>query len=444
MRQATSPLIRQSGSQPFAWYHGQLLTAQRFLNDAQRIAARLPEAGHMINLCDNRYHFCVVFAAALLRGQVSLLPASHTPNMVAQLKQRYPTMYCVFDGGEQTLDVPHLRLPDLKCFEHDEKAAFVVPMIDDAQLAAMVFTSGSTGEPQANRKTWGKLCLNAQAEALRMGTSDTHHIVATVPPQHMFGFESSVLLPWQAGGVLHDSKPFYPADVMNALAMMPEPRCLISTPFHLRNLIESQLPWPQVDTIVCATAPLSAELATQAEQAFQGRLMEIYGCTESGQLATRRTAQTEQWHAFDGAVIDQIGEDSFASGNYIEGRVLLSDVLLLSSATTFTLLGRHTDMVNIAGKRSSLAYLNQQLLSTTGVVDGVIFSPHDTPVDGVQRLYAFVVAPTLDKRALLGLLRPKIDDVFLPRTVYFVENIPRNSTGKITLNTLQAMVQERT
>jgi acyl-coenzyme A synthetase/AMP-(fatty) acid ligase len=427
--------------QPFAWVDGRYLNAGQFLSDIQQVMSVLPSTGHMINLCENRYHFCVVFAAALLSQQVSLLPASHTPNMISQLKLQYPDLYCVVDGAYSALDLPSVTLPRLNHSSIAE-SDFKVPQLANTLLAAIVFTSGSTGMPQANHKTWGKLCLNARAEARRLMIKPEHHVLATVPAQHMFGFESSVLMPWQAACILHSDKPFYPADVLNALTQLPAPRCLIITPFHLRALIESKLEWPSVEVIVCATAPLPVALAVQAELVSQAILIEIYGCTESGQLATRRTATSVQWQTFDGASLYQIGDENFAKGSYIEGDILLSDVLSLHTPTTFTLLGRNSDMVNIAGKRSSLAYLNQQLLSVPGVVDGFIFAPKDNTIAGIQRLSAFVVAPTLNKKTLLTLLRGKIDAVFLPRVIYFIDQLPRNSTGKVTMDTLQTLLLE--
>jgi hypothetical protein len=170
-------------------------------------------------------------------------------------------------------------------------------------------------------------------------------------------------------------------------------------------------------------------------------LFEIYGCTESGQLATRRSTKTQHWTTFEGAIVKQINGQSYAYGTYIEGDVLLSDNLELHSSTEFTLQGRHADMVNIAGKRSSLGYLNQQLLSIEGVVDGVFVYPQVDLPDAVQRLSVCVVAPALDKTALIQALRVRVDAVFLPRQIYFVAQLPRNTTGKLVASTLASFLR---
>ena len=88
-------------------------------------------------------------------------------------------------------------------------------MLPASQLAALVFTSGSTGEPVAHRKT-GARSLSRSADAgrrFRMGRAGPASIVAMVPPQHMYGFETSVLLPLHAPASAWCGEAFYPLDV---------------------------------------------------------------------------------------------------------------------------------------------------------------------------------------------------------------------------------------
>jgi acyl-coenzyme A synthetase/AMP-(fatty) acid ligase len=322
-----------------------------------------------------------------------------------------------------------------------------VPRIDADQIAAYVFTSGSTGQPVPHAKRWGMMVRSAKAEGERVRQHLGQHnplspaftVTATVPAQHMYGFESSVLLPLHNQAVLDASHPFYPADIAQALHRAPAPRVLVTTPFHLRTLLESQVKLPALALLLSATAPLSPQLANQAEQALGAPLLEIYGCTECGQIATRRTTSTSIWQTYQDLEIRQQaapdGEPLFvAQGAHIEGSVPLNDVLELHSSTRFTLLGRHADLVNIAGKRTSLAYLNHQLNSLPGVVDGAFYWPQHDAQDiqaRVQRPIAFVVAPGLSEADLRRMLRERIDPVFMPRPIYFVEQLPRNSTGKL-------------
>ncbi|HLO64235.1 MAG TPA: beta-hydroxyacyl-ACP dehydratase, partial [Azonexus sp.] len=120
---------------------------------------------------------------------------------------------------------------------------------------------------------------------------------------------------------------------------------------------------------------------------------------------------------------------------HVEGRVALSDIIELLPDHRFLLHGRHADLINIAGKRTSLAYLNHQLGAVPGVVDGAFFLPDEEDPDGITRLTAFVVAPGLTARQITVALRERIEAIFLPRPLVLLDKLPRRS--------LQALYAER-
>ncbi len=89
----------------------------------------------------------------------------------------------------------------------------------------------------------------------------------------------------------------------HGVRILPRPRMLVTTPVHLRVLLaEAEAP-PPVDLVLCATAPLAGQLAREAEARFARSLYEIYGCSEAGQIAARRTAVTEEWRCLDGITL---------------------------------------------------------------------------------------------------------------------------------------------
>ncbi len=435
-----------------AWSQGRGITALDYLGAVRHTASRLPAGVPVLNLCSKRHHFAVVLGAALLRGVPLLLPATRTPEMLQRLGQRYPGLHAVVDAPGDSGGLPQIVYERGPIPAAD--APFEVPDIDAGQIAAYVFTSGSTGEPVPHAKHWGPLVQNAQGAGRRvrewLGTDQPFTVTGTVPPQHMYGFESTVLLPLLNEGVIDASHPFYPADIAAALQDTPGPRVLVSTPFHLRTLVEAQLAVPPLSLLLCATAPLAPQLARQAEETLGAPLLEIYGSTETGQIAARRCAAGELWQTFDGIevqaepVVD--GEPRFsAHGGHVEGVVPLSDVLELQSPTRFALLGRHADMVNIAGKRTSLAYLNHQINSIPGVLDAALYWPQDAAQDAqarIQRPVAFVVAPALDEAGLQHAMRERIDPAFLPRPIHFLPVLPRNATGKLPQQVLAQLARQ--
>ncbi|WP_322029596.1 AMP-binding protein [Paraburkholderia sp. J76] len=452
----THPLVfHTSPDQVIAWRDGAPVTVRAFLADVARVAAALPAGGHVFNVCRDRYRFTVGLCAALVSGRISLLPSTQTPETVRQLASFAPDAFCLHDAPGCAIDLPRFAYPEAQQ-KAPADAPFVVPRIDASRIMAYVFTSGSTGAPVPHGKTWGMLVTGVRASAERLGLLDAHDctIVGTVPPQHMYGFEVTVLLALIGGFAFSNRLPFYPVDIRAELEAVPHPRVLVTSPIHLRALLATGHALPPAELVLSATAPLSEKLALEAEARLKAPLVEIYGSTETGQIATRRTAKGATWQLFpkvrfearESAAQDGEGPTMWVSGGHVEEPVPMGDAIERLDAQRFLLHGRKADLVNIAGKRTSLAYLNHQLNAIPGVEDGVFFMPahleHDahTGHDVVQRLVALVVAPTLGSGDLQRALRERIDGAFLPRPLVFVDALPRNDTGKLPHDVLAAFV----
>jgi acyl-coenzyme A synthetase/AMP-(fatty) acid ligase len=422
-----------------AYRAGVPVSAQRFLSDAKHLAQSLPAGNHVLNMCADRYHFTVGLAACLITGRISLLPSTHTPEVIGQLARFAPDTVCLTDEQRCDVDLPRIYYPE---GPPTPDAAWDVPEIPVTQLAAIVFTSGSTGAPLPYKKTWGRLARCVRDGALRLGLLDgrSHALIGTVPPQHMYGFESTVLLALMSGNAFSAERPFYPADVATAVAAVPQPRALVTTPVHLRTLLASEIDLPPMDLVVSATAPLDQDLAREVEAKFRTTLLEIYGSTETGQIAMRRTANSAAWRLWPDVRLKVSNDQVFAQGGHVEQVTALCDVIEITGGDEFLLHGRTADLVNVAGKRSSFGYLNAQLNAIPGVIDGVFFLREGaTGSTGVARLGAVVVAPTLSAAVLTDHLRRRIDPVFLPRPLIMVERLPRNATGKLPHQELQQL-----
>jgi acyl-coenzyme A synthetase/AMP-(fatty) acid ligase len=438
------PLIAHSGPRSIiAWRGTEPVTAGRFLADVAAAAQALPTSGHVLNFCSDRYRFAVLFAAAIVREQVTLLPPTTTPHVIRAMREFAPDAYYVTDDASIEVDLPRHVLADAAA---RVASGFEVPEAPADQRVACVFTSGSTGEPKPNFKHWGPLVADMRAEMRRLGVGPEHTILGTVPSQHMFGLESTVLLPLLSGAALTSKRLYYPADIDAALAHAKGLRVLFSTPFHLRAWMESHPGGesvPAVEQIVSATAPLSVGLARTVEERTGAELIEIYGCTEAGQVATRRTTQGPEWHVLDELEIWLNGEQAMVSGGHVEKPTPLGDLIeLVGDGRRFLLHGRTADMVNIAGKRNSIGHLNHHLTAIEGVVDGAFFLPDVAEEDHVTRLVAFVVAPGVEPAKILAELRARIDPAFLPRPLVPVTRLPRQLTGKLTREALLSLARE--
>jgi len=412
-----------------AWRDGRPVDAGSFLGDVAAIAAELPERASAINLCEDRYAFLAAFCAIASRGQTNLLPAARTPAAIAETLAAYPGSYAL--GDSDAFGATVRRIPALGT----NGRATMVPQIDAAQTVAIGFTSGSTGQPKAHAKTWASLHAStaANARGLRafLPGAATAHVVATVPPQHMYGIEMSVLLPLLAPFAVHDGHPLFPADVAAALARVDAPRVLVTTPVHLRALLREPLDLPPLAAITSATAPLPQELAAAAEARYGAPVVEVFGSTETCVIAQRRCALGEDWQLRDGIALRPQPDGTLVDAAHFEAPVALADLVELLPGNRFRLRGRHADLVEIAGKRASLGDLTRRLAALRDVEDAVVVQLDEADAFGVRRIAALVVAPTRSETDLLDELRQSVDAAFLPRPLRKVAALPRNGTGKL-------------
>jgi acyl-coenzyme A synthetase/AMP-(fatty) acid ligase len=380
----------------------------------------MPQTRYVVNLCANRYDFLVAFIAAVLNRQQTLLPPNQAAATLRDLLAAYPDQHTLDDISVAALLA-------------SSNSPTVATAIGDAdwdilpdRIVAITFTSGSTGTPQPHTKTWRTLTTNANLIAAEVFGGMPVGIVATVPPQHVYGLETSVVSVLAAHCAVYDVRPFFPGDIRTALELVPTLRTLVTTPTHLRALLDSGTELPPLTRIVSATAPLTVALAARAEGLWNAPVYEIYGCTEAGIMAWRRTILEQPWSTFTGGVMRVTPEQVQYLAPQLPSAIDLQDHIESLSPTQFNLHGRATDMIKVAGKRSSLPALTQALLAIDGVLDAAVFVP-----DADARPAALVVAPTLSSASIAMLLADRIDPVFVPRPLLVVAALPRNGVGKL-------------
>jgi acyl-coenzyme A synthetase/AMP-(fatty) acid ligase len=431
--------VLRDGDGAVARQGGRIISRARFLAETAELAERLPDRHYVINYCSDRYRFVVAWTAAMLRGQVTLLPSSRDAGAVAALRSDYTALYVLTDG-EGASDEDAGEWPGLQFSYPALDPTGVpshIPAFQAEQVAAVLFTSGSTGRPNPSPRLWGRLVAGSLAAGTALGVErfPAAAVIATVPHAHSYGLESAVMLPLQHGLLLTAERPFFPADVAAALDSGRESGILVTTPVHLRALV-GDAAGPGFGTsfragfVLSATAPLSSELAGRAEAAFNAPVFEIYGCSEAGQLATRRTTDGPVWRCLEGFRLYRDAAGCWAAGP-IEADVPLADQIEPVEDGGFILQGRMADLVNVAGKRSSLGYLTRQLMAIDGVKDGVFLMPEEAGTGAMGRLAAVALAPGLTAAAILSQLRNRIDAAFLPRPLHVVEALPRNELGKL-------------
>jgi len=438
----------------------------------------------MINLCEDRYHFLAAYTAALAAGHPVLLPPSRAPEVIAEIERENPGSYRCDDALVARLihsvesaakrtdpAAPGAAGSHPRTRASSEPASRSHTLIPMDRVVMIGMTSGSTGQPRSYPKSWGSLSgtVACNVQAIRRALaprgcgmpasarSGAHNdaqggvrngalqatvcwLLATVPPQHMYGMELSILLPLIGGMAVHAGRPLFPADIARQMEELPRPRVLVSTPVHLRAMLESSQSFPAVDLVVSATAPLDRTLAVAVEKRLGGALLEMFGSTETCVFASRRTAREDAWRAYEGVRLYPAAAGTKVDAPWFPEPVMLQDFVELQDDETFLVVGRNTDMIEIAGKRASLRELTARLLAIEGVRDAVVLQPEAPASGAIRRVAALVEAPGLTPRKILDRLARTVDAAFLPRPLLIVDRLPRNELGKLPRERILAVL----
>jgi len=322
-----------------AFYNGEAINRSAFLSHVALTQRLLPKHQYSINICENRYHFLVVFAACMSLKQISLLPSSRADKDVESLRKIYEDSYLANDDLIREICKKEVS---------QTKIDFNLQVESD-QMVAIVFTSGTTGTPKPNTKTWGQLVENAKRikKRFEFNAQQQHSVVATVPPQHMFGFETTIVYPLISGIAIHAGRPFYPLDILKALSETPSPRMLVTTPLHLKTCLSKEEEWPDIDFVISATAKMPLKTATEAEKVLNTRVFEIYGCSEVGAIATRQMSVNTAWHLLPDFEIFSSNKATLIKAPGYKERIQIPDYLDAHDKYFFKLVSRNSDLINI-------------------------------------------------------------------------------------------------
>jgi len=435
------PLLRSATpDRPVLWAHGKSVSVHELMQQVVAVARALPEGRHLINLCEHRDLFLIACCAALVRGHTNLLPSSRADGVIEEVAAANPGSYRC-DDAFVSKACKKVRAQKLR----EQDLAYCNFELPGNHVAVKAYTSGSTGVPQGHTKLWRSFSRSSALNAMRMREvlepvhgSARPWIVATVPPQHMYGLETSVLLALLSDMAVHAGRPLFPADIAAALAEVPEPRVLVTTPVHMRAIAGSGQSFPRTALVVSATAPLDAALSSEIEKQLGTTVLEMFGSTETCVIATRRTSSEEAWHVYPEVILEPDAEGVAVNAPWFAAPMRLQDLIERRPGNRFVIRGRNADMVEVAGKRASLADLTRRLLAIPGVKDAIVFQPDAAAAGVVRRVAALIVAPGLTVEAVTEQLTHKVDAAFIPRPLVRVDALPRNEVGKLPRDRLLA------
>ena len=325
-------------------------------------------------------------------------------------------------------------------------------------------TSGTTAAPRAIRFRSEQLVADCVQICDTMGITEADVNFGVIPVSHSYGF-SNLLTPLLVRGVpLVMSSDRMPRAVLDDLART-QATVFAGMPVFYQAFCElaDAPPFPAVRLCISAGAPLSLRVAQKFRARFGLAIHSFYGSSECGGICYDRAALLEEegfvGAAMDGVEIELLEPDAPMSrirvrtaaagdgyfpepdADKLGNGIFAPDDLLMRSGDGFRIVGRVSDIINVAGKKVNPAEIEAALLAFTGVREAAVFGLESHRRN--EEVAACVVADaSVQEPALLDYCRRRLSGWQVPKRLFFLEQMPVNERGKISRRALAARFGE--
>ena len=425
---------------------------------AAKLASAGIKPGDRIAACVEKSPEAVMlYFACLWIGAIYMpLNTGYTPSEIAYfLEDAEPAMFVGGGEVEQTHSLADIAaLPAAPILDR--------PIFASDSIAAMLYTSGTTGRPKGAMLTRANLASNAVALMNAWAITADDILIHALPIFHVHGLFIAINSMTAAGAKMLFRAKFDPDDV---IALMPRATMLMGVPTFYTRLLST----PALTHEACAnmrlfisgSAPLLAETHQQFEACTGHAILERYGMTETG----INTSNPYEGARIAGTVglplpgvevrisdvegdigtIEVRGPNVFAgywrnpektASEFREGGWFVTGDLGKIDAQGYVhIIGRGKDLIITGGYNVYPKEVEDEIDALPGVSESAVIGvPHD---DFGEAVIAVVVGKGLDPAAILGQLRERLAAYKLPKAIHVVDALPRNTMGKVQKTVLR-------
>jgi long-chain acyl-CoA synthetase len=326
----------------------------------------------------------------------------------------------------------------------------------DQQPSLLKLTSGTTAAPRAIRFRSHQVLADCIQICDTMGITDVDLNFGVIPISHSYGF-SNLLTPLIARGVpMVVSQDRTPRAILSDLAHS-NATVFPGMPVFYQAFCEMEyvLVLPKLRLCISAGAPLPRAVSKKFREKFNLTIHSFYGASECGGICYDRETANEG-EGFVGQRMKGVGVEllnptapaspiqvrsaAVGDGYFPEpdeeklgGGIFVPDDLLARDEAGFNIVGRISDVINVAGKKVNPAEVEAHLLRFSGVRQAVVFGlTAGAGLRNEEVAACVVVSPQVSESDLLRFCRAALSAWQVPKRIFVVDAIPMNERGKIS------------
>ncbi len=349
------------------------------------------------------------------------------------------------------------------------------PILDDEDVAVILYTSGTTGKPKGAMLTHRNLYSNANdvAEYLKINSDD--RVITTLPMFHVFCLTVVLNAPLMAGGTLLIAPKFSPKDIF-AIAKNHEATVFAGVPTMYNFLYQYEESNPEdlktLRLCISGGASMPVALLTSFEQKFNVLVSEGYGLSEASPVTCFNPLDRPRKPGSIGTNIlnvenkivnelgeevpvGQVGELIVKGPNVMKGYYKLpeetaatikddwlytGDLAQMDEEGYFYIVDRKKDMVIVGGYNVYPREVEEVLYSHPEVVEAAVLGVPDPNLGEAVQAFVVKKSASLSEQELLAYCSMHLAKYKLPTVIEFIDELPKNTTGKILRRALKDAV----
>jgi malonyl-CoA/methylmalonyl-CoA synthetase len=341
---------------------------------------------------------------------------------------------------------------------------------DAHSAAAIVYTSGTTGRSKGAVLSRANLASNAAvlAEAWRFTRGDT--LLHTLPLFHVHGLFAAINTVLASGSGLLLLPKF---DAGSVLTHLPQVTVYMGVPTHYTRLLQqaglNREASAAVRLFVSGSAPLQADTHREFLQRTGHEILERYGMTETLMNTSNpydgerkpgsvgpplpgiavRVAGADGPEARITGALEVKGPNVFSGywrdpektrGEFTaDGWFKTGDLGRIDGDGYVYIVGRAKDLVITGGYNVYPKEVEMELDALCGVLESAVFGvPHPDFGEGVTAVVVPQPAVVLSETDVINSMQTRVARYKVPKRVIFIDELPRNTMGKVQKNVLRA------
>ncbi|MBY9080128.1 class I adenylate-forming enzyme family protein [Paenibacillus sp. CGMCC 1.18879] len=422
---------------------------------------------------DNEIEFVISYFSILRLGAVCVpLSTTYGPNKLDSIISKLNPQLILHKSHND------LTFPFINTYEVDFTR--LVPQVNqtfmDAQLTpddpiAIMFTTGTTGEPKGTIIYCGSFIENIQDYGDDLTVNESTRFIQSMPVYHIDGWTYSTLQPFIFGASTILTRTFNAqiAAEFDSLVHDWGGNLFISVPSMLSALLHMSNRYSrkfqgELKYVICGSSKLHYDLMKQFESCFQTRILENYGSTEallvayySPSIPYKKNSVgrvPEKCNVVIGTEDEILIKSPYLFREYFHdphrtkeafenGYYKIGDIGYLDDDRYLYLLGRNRDIINKSGIKIDPSEIDEQLLAYQGVIDAATIGVENS-YDS-QTIVSFIKTnvPNFNLSQLQDYIHSKLEAQKWPQQIHIVPHIPKNHIGKIMRDELVKIIHQR-